>query len=228
MIDSIQTFGDSFMYGSDLADCDGTAQSQFSQLTWPALCAKELGLNYNCYGVGAAGNKSISLAIIENASSTSLNIINWSWIDRFEYIENTSNKSWFRSILPTSTDDISKFYYKHLNSELDDKITSLVYIYSAHSYLKTNSIPFIATYMDPLIFDINWHSPPEVIKLQDIINDDFTSFPNNQTFLEWSRSNGYPESKGWHPLKQAHREAAKIWLPIYKEAINTYITNLED
>jgi len=29
-------------------------------------------------------------------------------------------------------------------------------------------------------------------------------------------------------LEQAHREAAKIWLPIYKEAINTYITNLED
>jgi hypothetical protein len=36
---------------------------------------------------------------------------------------------------------------------------------------------------------------------------------DGQTFLVWSRAQGYPESDRWHPLEQAHAQAADYWLP---------------
>jgi len=226
MIDKIISFGDSFMYGSDLSDCNGTEKSQFSQLTWPALCANELGLEYDCQARGGSGNQNISKNILNFANCSSLVVINWSWIDRFDY--NDDSYGWSKTIRPGSDDHISKFFYKEIHTEEDDKFRSLSYIYTAHQYLRNQNIPFISTYMDQLILDQKWNVSSGMIKLQDQIKKDLQTFTNNQTFLEWSRSNGYPESDSQHPLEQAHREAAKIWLPIYKEAINTYITNLED
>jgi len=226
MIDKIISFGDSCMYGSDLSDCDGTEKSQFSQLTWPALCAKELGLESDCQARGGSGNHNISKNILNFTNCSSLVIINWSWIDRFDYDDDSYG--WQKTIRPGSDDHISKFFYKEIHTEEDDKFRSLSYIYTAHQYLRNQNIPFISTYMDQLILDQRWNVSSGIIKLQDQIKDDLITFPNNQTFLEWSRSNGYPESKGCHPLEQAHQEAAKIWLPIYKEAINTHITNSED
>ena len=74
--------------------------------------------------------------------------------------------------------------------------------------------------MDSLLLDQTHHAPSYITNLQDDIADTVSYFPGNQTFLEWSRSNGYPESKGWHPLEQAHTEAVKVWLPTYKSMIS--------
>lgn len=226
MIDKIISFGDSFMYGSDLSDCDGTEKSQFSQLTWPALCAKELGLEYHSYSGGAFANKNIALNIFHNASPTALNIINWTWVDRFSYLPLGIGKTQllWKNITPASTDSVSKFYYKHIQSEFDDIATSLMFVYSTLSYLKNEQIPFVSTYLDKLLTDTTFwdtrNAAPFIMKTG--IENDLQTFPNNQTFLEWSRSNGYPESKGWHPLEQAHQEAAKIMLPVFKKEISKH------
>jgi hypothetical protein len=255
MIDKIISFGDSFMYGSDLSDCDGSETSQFSQLTWPALCAKELGINYRSYSLGGKGNRFIAFTILKYAKKNALNVINWSWINRKEIFTVQGDRP--NSISIHLDNDESKLYYKHFQTDYNDQLENLHIIHSTLCYLKSKGFLFISTYLDNLLFtDIKpqvyfpvnqtllrdkdkdkdiWHNKKDYAggntyarELMGQIEQDMQLFPNNQTFLEWSRSNGYPESDNWHPLEQAHQEAAKIWLPIYKEAINTHITNSED
>ncbi len=73
--------------------------------------------------------------------------------------------------------------------------------------------------MDTLLFNTTYDRGGSIKNIQGLVQKDISWFPGNQTFLEWSRANGYPESKGWHPLEEAHQEAAKIWLPIYKRKL---------
>ena len=216
MIDKIISFGDSFIYGSDLSDCD---DNQYSQSTWPALCAKELGLDYECHAQGARGNHYISLQAIAKSCTNALVVINWSWIDRFDYfsIDSTLGP---RTVLPGIDNELSEFYYKNFHSEAGDLFRSLSTIYATHSYLKEQNIPFVSSIMDTLLVTDIWNKVNPIPNLQEVIQKDISWFPNQQTFLEWSRSNGYPESKGWHPLEQAHAEAVKVWLPTYKSMIS--------
>jgi len=224
MIDKIQTFGDSFMFGSDLTDRSGKPDSvgYHSLLTWPALAAQNLGLKYDCYAEPGRGNASITAKVLEFADETTLNIINWSWIDRYDY--HFTNFGWPPTIRPGDS-ELAEFYYKNMHSEIDDKFRNLTLIYSTHKYLKDKGYQFISTYMDHLILDQTFNVPAFVKRLQKEIMAELKTFPDGQTFLEWSRSNGYPESDNWHPLERAHQEAAKFWLPVYEKLINTHITN---
>jgi hypothetical protein len=219
MIDSIQTFGDSFLFGADLSDCKDKIgfEGEHSLLTWPCLVAKRLKLDYKCQAESGRGNQSIAFKIFQRANKNSLNIINWTWIDRYDY--HFESWGWPKTIRP-SDDELSKFYYKNIHTEFDDKIKNLITIHSALAYLKNNNFPFIMTYMDKLIVD----NVEGTENLRNEIINSLQTFPNNQTFLEWSRANGYPESDNWHPLEQAHEDAAKYWQPIYEKAINTHIT----
>ena len=222
MIDSIQTFGDSFLYGSELSDCkDFEFGVGYSQLTWPALAAKKLKLDYNCWAEGGSGNQSIAFKVFRYARPGALNIINWSWIDRFDH--NFTRVGWPKTIRPDNS-ELATFYYKNIHSEYDDKVRNLTIAYSVLSYLKNNNMPFIMTYMDHLMVD----DASSISHIRDEIVDNLQTFPNNQTFLEWSRANGYPESGNWHPLEEAHEKAAEYWLPIYQQAINTHTATTKD
>jgi len=225
MIDKIQAFGDSFFYGSDLPDCDGSGTFEHSNLTWPALATKKLGLDYECWSLGGCGNGVISSNVIRLSSKNSLVLINWTWLDRFDYNDATGNPL---TIRPGNDDEISKFYYKKIHSDIVDKFTTLSLIHSTHSYLKKQGIKFISTYMDTSLTKINpdWFLSCKI--LQEEILPELHSFPDKQTFLEWSRANGYPESEGWHPLEEAHEKAAEYWLPIYQQAINTHTATTKD
>lgn len=225
MIDSIQSFGDSFLFGSDLSDCKDKIgqENEHSQVTWPSLIAKELNLKYHCFAQPGRGNQSIAFTIFRLAKKTSLNIINWTWIDRYDY--HFIQGSWPNTMRPTNIDANSEYYYKNIHNELDDKLRNQNIIYSVIQYLKINNIPFVMTYMDKLLLD------KTLIGLENItseILDNLRTFPNDQTFLEWSRNNGYTESEGWHPLEQAHEKAAEYWRPIYEKVINTHITTTKD
>jgi len=112
----------------------------------------------------------------------------------------------------------------NLHSELNDKFRNLCWISTAHQSLKDQGIKFISTIMDKLLLEPPIEDLPHIPSLQNKISKDISWFPKNQTFLEWSRANGYPESDNWHPLEQAHEEAAKIWLPIYEKEISKHIT----
>ena len=230
MIDKIITFGDSFLYGSDLKDCpkSDNFRKNFSNLTWPALIAKKLRLDYESYSLGGVGNQFIMEWILDSNLDNALVIINWTWIDRFDYHSNADRNHPYKTITPGIESDISKFYYKNLHSEMTDKLRNLSFIYTSLQFIIERGNPFISTAMDHLLFDKKWHMSQAIEKLQEKIKSHTSFFPNDQTFLEWSRANGYPESDNWHPLEQAHEAAAKYWLPIYQQAINTHTATTKD
>jgi len=207
----LKSFGCSFTYGSDLADC---TDHQHSCLTWPALMAKKLDLVYECHAWPGIGNLQIAELILKHALILSQDffVIGWTWIDRFDYVDATTNK-WL-TILPADSDIITKNYYKDLHSEYRDKLTNLMYIKLVVDKLNLAGIPFVMTYTDELLFDQRWHANEAIIDLQESIKPYMTTF-EDQSFLQWSRSNGYPESERWHPLEQAHRTAADYMISVF-------------
>jgi len=71
--------------------------------------------------------------------------------------------------------------------------------------------------MDPILMEAinpSWQDPRSVILLQDQIGPHLSWF-GSKTFLEWSRSKGYPESVAWHPLEQAHSAAADYMISVF-------------
>jgi hypothetical protein len=202
----LKSFGCSFIFGSDLAD-DGRDKyyATHSRHTWPALLAKRLGMNYDCYAKPGSGNLRIAERVLSQAACNEQNlyVIGWSWIDRFDY---TDRQNHWLSIMPTMDTDVSHSYYRDLHSQYRDKLTSLMAIKSCVDTLKLKGCPFIMTYMDDLLWETEWHTTPAITDLQNYVRPYFTDF-GGDTFLEWSRKNGYPISDMLHPLESAHLAA---------------------
>jgi hypothetical protein len=209
----LKSFGCSFIFGSDLSDCNyNPPEPKESLLTWPAHLAKKLSYNYQCYARPAAGNLQIAEKIINQsaASPDGFYVISWSWIDRFDYY-NQPLHPWqpWKTLTPGNSDQLAETYYKNLHSEYRDKLSNLMYIKLVIDILHQRNIPFIMTYMDELLFDTKYNTSPAITALQDYIEPYMTRF-EGKTFLDWSRNKGYPESAGWHPLEAAHSAAADI------------------
>jgi hypothetical protein len=147
-------------------------------------------------------------------------VISWSWIDRFDHwgqinnFPNWINNNQWQTISPGDTTKIAKIYYRELHSEYRDKLTTLMLIRLVIDVFKQKGIPFVMTYMDDLLFDQRWHVTPAVIDLQEYVKPHMTTF-EGQSFLEWSRSQGYPETAAWHPLEQAHSAAGDYIIKVF-------------
>ena len=222
----IISFGCSFIYGSDLSDNgngwfdqlpDGSWRPRFSRSTWPALLAKQLDREYNCYALPGIGNLQIADQVLNQIAQNNegLYIISWSYIDRFDYLA-AKNNTW-TTITPSDNTLVARNYYKDLQSQYREKLTTLINIKLVIDTLKQKGYPFIMTYMDDLIFETDQHCKPAIVDLQNYIRPYMTTF-EGQTFLDWSRNKGFPESKHLHPLEQAHAAAAEYMLElgIYK------------
>lgn len=80
--------GDSFTYGSELADCHINDVEVVSHLTYPALIAQELQLDYCCVAKPGYSNNAIRRTVIdacENSHSIKLVIVMWSFSNRYEF-----------------------------------------------------------------------------------------------------------------------------------------------
>ena len=210
----LKSFGCSFIFGSDLADC--VSINTPSHLTWPAHLAQQTGYEYQCYARPGVGNLQILETILNQAASDNNNlfVVGWTWIDRFDYYPATTTPSTWHTIMPVDTDNLATVYYRDIHSEYRDKFTCLSYIKLAIDTLNQKGIPFIMTYMDKLLFDQRWHVTPAVTALQDFIKPYMTTF-DGQTFLNWSRAQGYPETANWHPLEAAHRAAGDYMIKVF-------------
>lgn len=214
----IKSFGCSFIFGTELSDDGfGGPYATPSQLTWPALYAKQLGYGYQCYARPGSGNLQIAEKVLSQSTNleSALYIVGWTWIDRFDYT-NSENDKW-QTIMPIDETSLAKTYYRDLHSQYRDKLTTLMSMRLVIDTLKQKGHPFIMTYMDELIFETQWHTTGAVLELQDYVRPHMTRF-EGKSFLEWSRSKGYPETKKWHPLEQAHEAAANYMseLGVYK------------
>lgn len=213
---NLKSFGCSFIFGSELAD-DGRhgPYATPSQLTWPAHVAQHLNFNYCCFARPGAGNLQILEQIlnqIPHSDSRDFFVIGWTWIDRFDYydcnFDPRKKRSPWNTFMPIDESELAKTYYKHIHSEYRDKFSTLCHIKLAIDTLEQAGIPFLMTYMDQLIFDQRWHVTPAVEHLQHCVKKHMTQF-EDMSFLEWSRHHKYPETAAWHPLEQAHQQAAK-------------------
>ena len=217
----LKSFGCSFIFGTDLAD-DGsdTNSAKFSHYTWPSLLAQDLNYEYNCFARPGIGN----FRILESILSQSVDldpavfVIGWTWIDRFDYTipatgrfnynDLVSTDLW-KTVMPVDNTKVSDNYYRDLHSQLRDKLSTLIYIKTAIDALQQKNIPFIMTYIDELIFETQWHTTPAITYLQNYIHPHMINFAG-QSFLEWSKKNGFPISETHHPLEVAHQAGFEL------------------
>lgn len=199
----LKSFGCSFIFGNELTDEKNP--TGVSQLTWPAHLAKDLGYQYQCYAQPGCGNLYILNQIISQAAlqEPAIFVINWTWLPRFDYIDINIEPETWNTFVPADTSKRGKLYYTVFQSQTRDKLTTLIYVKTAIDLLTQKGYKFIMTYMDELMFENIWHTNSAIADLQTYVKPHMTTF-DGTNFLDWSRTHGYPVSKYWHPLDQAH------------------------
>ena len=217
----IKSFGCSFIFGTDLhdnlpSDILVNPMGKFSHFTWPALIAKKQNFEYECCARPGSGNLQIAERVLNSCVDdySSFYIIDWTWIDRFDYIASEDFWQPWATLRPTSEEESAKSYYKNLHSEYSDKLRTLICVKTVLDTLLRKQIKFIMTYEDELIFDQRWHVSPAVTYLQDSVRPYITTFEGHG-FLIWSRSKNFAESATWHPLEEAHRAAADYMITVF-------------
>ena len=225
----IVSFGDSFVFGSELANNDDGSKA------WAGLIAQKLGCEYVTHAVPGCGNDHIARQIYSwfstNLAQDTLAVINWTWMCRWDFYI-VEHETWITlgpTCVPdklkglverTDAEDMIDFYKRRANSSLLwNKFRNLQSIYATQQYLKHKGINAIQTYMDYELFNTQWHAPDYVQELQQLILPELQLF-DHKNFVDWSHSHGYPVTiVGNHPLEQAHAAAANYWKEIYKAAL---------
>jgi hypothetical protein len=208
---TLKSFGCSFTYGSDLHDCTDVP-NEGSQHTWPALLAKSLKLEYECYAHTVIGNLQIYQNILDQVGLTDSDffVINWTWLDRFDFIDPA--KEHWETLRPNGTTATHQLYYRNFYNQYHTMLTNASYISSVIGILNQHNIKFIMTVLDETLFediDPNWQIPRPTKILQNQIEPYITWF-DNQTFLDWSKQKEFPISETLHPLEDAHQAAFKL------------------
>jgi len=231
MKNKIVSFGDSFVYGSELTNNDDGSKS------WIGQAANKLGVEYKTLAIPGCGNEAITRQILTyfsvNPSNNVLAVINWTWGPRWDfYISNL--EQWItlgQTCVPSKlTEYVSEseahkiidFYQTYPgNSTLWDKFRSLQTISFAQQYLKSLNVPTIQTYMEAELWDRTWHAPDYIQQLQNLTYAPLETF-EGKNFLDWSYDHGFSvTSKGLHPLEDAHSAACELWINRYAQELNT-------
>ena len=216
---NLTSYGCSFIFGIDIDDAEMIPDTagKPSNKTWPAGLANHLGLQYRCRAYPGCGNLLIAERVLLDlerlCDNTELVVVGWTWTDRFDY-NNPNNTDNWNTVRPSEIDTRAQFYFRDLHSEYRDKLSSLIVIKMIIDTLKQKNIPFLMTYMDPLLFDQQWHVSKSITYLQDYVRPYMTLF-ENLTFLEWCKSKKFELSPTWHPLEKAHRAAADYMITVF-------------
>ena len=211
----VKSFGCSFTWGTELPDEATGLHSYPSKLTWPALIAQHAACEYQCLAWAGIGNFYIANTVltqcIESRNSRDLFIINWTFIDRFDYLSefNDSSKNLDKPWKwETCRPDNDPAFFKKYHSEIRDKLASLQLIKLCIDMLSQSNIRFIMTTVDDLILDRTWNTAPSIELLQDFIEPHITQF-NNQTFVQYADSLGHTRTPGKHLSERAHYDVAQ-------------------
>lgn len=213
----VKSFGCSFTFGTDIPDTIHYKSDKHygpyikpSQKTWPALIAHRLNTGYFCHALAGIGNLRIMESVLSQSvkPEKTLFVINWTYIDRFDYID--ANNQW-QTILPGTECPSAKSYYADLHSTLKDKLMSLMYIKLTAEELNRRGHAFIMTCIDDLLLDQKWDTDPAIISLQEQVSPYIKDF-QGLNFLQWCRDRHLPISDTDHPLEEAHLMAADyVW-----------------
>jgi hypothetical protein len=220
----LKSFGCSFIFGSDLPDSyDLTTGSKH---TWPSIIAQQRNLDYECYAKPGIGNLQIMNSVLEQAhlNDPAIFIINWTWLDRFDYLNPINDR--FTTLRPDGDQFEHRLYYRYFYNDFHSILVNASYLISTISILESQKIPFFMTAMDKALtnsLDQHWLDPRAIRMLQKKLQP-YINWFDGKSFLDWSRDRGFPESKNWHPLEEAHSAAADYLIKIFdKQKINAPI-----
>jgi hypothetical protein len=208
----IVSFGDSFTWGTDLADCTQKPLTGFSHYTWPALLAKHLGISYECRALGGASNSNIVRRLIKRIPAlkqTDLIILNWTYIDRWEYHNGTTDL--WESLRPSGTEsnEFHKYFYKYVHSQYWNLYESLKHIMFAHELLRNRGVNYLSTAMDKLLVERPFEDKPENLETSVLVDQVEPSlfWFDGLDFLSWSIENHFTLGATGHPIEEAHQAA---------------------
>ena len=222
--------GDSFTRGDELANCPQQLHEYlfpftYSQSTWAALIAELLGCDYECYALGGIGNQWISWKTGGKLEQDTLVIVNWTWFERFDYVDTNIVKDVWTTTHPRHEDKLNHYFYRNLDSDIWNLHRNLQQMHSAISLLKQHDVNFIMTCLDSTYCaDFDTFRPPGsnvskqwetvITNLQAQVVPHISNF-DGMTFLEWSKHKNFELGINGHPLEKAHIQAAKY--------INTHV-----
>lgn len=139
---TVYAFGDSYTFGYDLSDFDG---SNPSKKTYAALIANALNTDYSCHAMGSYANNAVSRQIISNIdrmTDKDLVLTMWTFANRREFL--FDGELGFRSVTPSWNHEFSNCYYKWLDTSQSYHVAeSLKEIYIAQQLLTHKNIPFV-------------------------------------------------------------------------------------
>ena len=222
-------FGDSFVFGSELANNDDGQQS------WIGQAARKLGVDYETTAVPGCGNDHIARQIYSYFSAKSadstLAVINWTWSQRWDFYV-VEHETWITLgptcvpeklkdlVSQTQAQDLIEFYRERANSSLLwNKFRNLQTIWAVQGYLERKGVQAIQTYMDHHLFDQTCHAPDYVQELQELLRPKLELF-EGRNFVDWSHDRKFAVTDpGWHPLEDAHIAACELWQDRYAQAL---------
>lgn len=200
----LRSFGCSFAAGSELCSEDHV---------WTNQVAEKLGIWHINHAQDGIGNLQIAESVMLNAMPGDICVVNWTWIDRFDFVDAASEQ--WKTILPVDVNNYTKTYYRYLHSQYRDMLTNLMQAAAVIDFLQHNNIGFVMTAIDDLWMEkvqSSWHQSRAVDWMQSRLSPYLCQF-EGQNFLAWARSNNFPISDTWHPLDLAHQRAADVMLP---------------
>jgi hypothetical protein len=183
----------------------------YSELTWPARLSRALNINYGCYARPGCGNFFIANQVLDQLATNepALYVINWSFIDRFDFVDQDYNDGRWETLRPgPGNHPHGDFYYRNLHCELRDKLHSLQLIKLVTLELLASRQPFVMTYMDNLIFDQRWNTTPGMLTQQEFLQPIMLHWKNNQDqsidWLLWAVQQGHVVTASNHLLESGH------------------------
>ena len=239
--------GDSFVFGSELADCE----IRRSKSTFTALLSK--GSFYKCVARPGFSNHSISRTVLEKISERKQSnygvVVSWTYTSRYEFNFSSNEQPIWQTVTPWTVNnfypsveshneniikeqkqfaykDFANTWYKFVGSfEYWEIYSTLKEIVFLQNYLTIQKIPFMFTCADASWLETKTYKSMDrsISSLRNQI--DFTKwffFPGYKGFYQWAVDNKYPIGN-IHPLEEAHRDAAELMKDKFYELVKKHL-----
>jgi len=169
--------GDSFIWGSELADSPNGGLNGYSLSTYPALLAKQAKLEYQCVAYPGNANNAISRMVIdyceEHKDQNLFVFVTWTFAQRFEFRFNSPANKWTGKWYSVSSwhgsdefefqepdldaDTIRKFtnmFFKHVGDNEHYEVYSVIKeVLFLQNYLDLNNIPYLFTTANNIVYE---------------------------------------------------------------------------
>jgi hypothetical protein len=225
--------GDSFTWGSELADSPHGGPNGYSRSTYPALLAQQADLEYVCAAYPGSANNAISRMAIDAVSKyeNPFLFVTWTYPQRSEFWFKdswVSLNSWH-----TTQKEFSQEYFKHVgNSEYYELYSTLKEIVYLQNFCHAKQIPYMFTTADNTFYQHENYFRSKDQSLENLHNvidwNRWFWFSNgtkaNETpaprgFYQWAVENKYTVGPQGHPLEEAHRDAAELIKEKFNELV---------